>query len=141
MNRILTAMGLLTIVGQSSLTIAICNIKQTKQIELETDFDAIVVSAINQITDYQLNIEINVKISYLNSLISEVIKEQLSKAMKNLFNKNLFTVNRITNDIDEDLLDVDLQKEKVLNVHINYDYGEFENQNISLIMNIHKKGK
>lgn len=139
MNRILAAIGLLAIVGQSSLTVGVCNIKQTKP-KLETDIDAIVVSAINQITDYQLDIEVNSKISTLKSLIiSRTIKDQLSEAMKNLFNKTLFTLNKVTNEKDEELLDIDLQQKRILNIRIDYDYGEFKNQMFDLIINIDKK--
>lgn len=141
MNRILTAIGFLTIVGQSSLTVGVCNIKQTKT-KLETEIDWIVVSAINQITKNQLDIEINSELSTLKSLIiSKAIKEQLSKAMKNLFNKTLFKVNKVTDDRDCEVLDIDLKQEKSLSVHVSYDYGEFKNQMFDLIINIHQKNK
>ncbi len=131
-KKMLATVGVLTVVLPMSLSIASCAIK-----EKQKNNDQKIVNAINQ-TNYSLdNIIINSTIDELKTNISsDFIKNSLDEINQKNFNNDLFSLNKIINEKNEEINNNDFKKIGLINAKINYNYGKIKNQFVDLKISV-----
>ncbi|WP_339046520.1 hypothetical protein [Spiroplasma endosymbiont of Colias croceus] len=131
-KKMLATVGALTVVLPMSLSIASCAIK-----EKQKNNDQKIVNWINQ-TNYSLdNIIINSTIDELKTNISsEFIKNSLDEINQKNFNNDLFSLNKIINEKNEEINNNDFKKIGLINAKINYNYGKIKNQFVDLKISV-----
>lgn len=98
--------------------------------------DQDVVTIINS-TQFSKSIDLNTNLTELVTAINtKFIKDRLVTTSSDLIIDNLFTVNKILNDQNQELVNSDLGASKTLTLIVNYDYGSITNQEMHLILTI-----
>ncbi|MGL5268337.1 MAG: hypothetical protein ACRC8P_00985 [Spiroplasma sp.] len=138
LKEILTIIGLLALAVPSSLTVVACGNKQSNSQQPHSNSEK-VVQKVNSII-YKLDVMVGDKVEELMNIVTyDFIKDQLDENIKEMFEEEDFTINKITNNKGEKLLDDDFAKIGIVNAKINYDYAEHENQTTNLEINVQTK--
>ena len=143
LKKMLAMTGILTITVPTSLSLIS---HQENQSNLKSYFaqqnnytnvtDENIASEINR-TSYSYIKEIAVKstVTHLKALINaEFVKSQLINELRTEFNDNLFSLNKITDDSNQEILDSDLAVTNIINGKFNYNYGTIKEQTAKLII-------
>lgn len=128
-KKILTVIGILTIIVPISLSTIGCN-------EIKYSEDQQVVDAINK-ANYELEISVNSTVKSIEALIQpDFIKNQLNENIQSLFKIELFTNIKILNDKNKELQDKELEISGKIKTKIRYDYDNIKDQSTILEVSI-----
>ncbi len=138
MKKLLSTLGLLTLGTSTSLSVVACDSKDgTKIPSLPTINPTEVVTAINQISNYNLNIGIKSTIQDVKNKIPNSILEQLDESIKLKFNQSSFRCIEIINKSNNQILTVeDLKSESTIDVSVTYQYATLSSSLINLTITV-----